>query len=531
MSQYPYSRQSLQNLDHETLIDMLLSLDAKYQLLGDYVRDLVNAKYGQKNEHFEGNGQLLIFPNNNCAAVSEPTDSTKSDESGSTTEPKKRTKRNTAHTRNPVPNHLPRVPIVAPPPPDSKLPCECGTNRVPVRQILQNSRYQFIPASFYCEDLYSVVYGCPDCESAKQLVVKVSEPIKNGLAGTGLLAQVAVARDFDHLPFNRQSEIYKRSGISLSRSTLSDFYAQLSAILLPLYNFMKSVLLQSKVISTDDTPVKVLDRTRVKKIRTGRKWAFLGDEEHPVNLFLWTQGRSRTGPMEFLKDWKGLLQGDCFSGNLAISASMGTILVACIAHARRYFIKALLNEKSGCNQALLMFQALYEIERTAMELGLKSEDLKLMREQESVPLLASFHLWLQEQYKLAQPKSSFGKALFYCLNNWAELNQYVTDGSLKIDNNHTEREMKYIAMGKKAWLFFGSDKGAADHAIVLSVLSTCRRHGVDPWAYLTDVIQRLTEDPLPNFEELLPYNWKQKYPPKTLAEITVVKDTPKVISA
>lgn len=212
-------------------------------------------------------------------------------------------------------------------------------------------------------------------------------------------------------------------------------------------------------------------------------------------------------------------------------ATIGTILVACLAHARRYFIKALLNEKHGCNQALLIFQALYEIERTAKELDVSSDELKLMREQESVPLLEKFHKWLQEQYTFAQPKSSYGKALFYCLNNWAELTQYVKDGELKIDNNHTEREMKYIAMGKHAWLFFGSDKGARDHAIVLSVLSTCRRHGVEPWAYLKDVIQRLTDDPAANLEELLPYNWKPASTQSRVAEITVVKDAPKVLCA
>jgi hypothetical protein len=175
---------------------------------------------------------------------------------------------------------------------------------------------------------------------------------------------------------------YKRSGVPLNRSTLSDFYAQLAAILLPFYNFMHLLLLQSKIISTDDTPVKVLDRSKEKKIKRGRKWGFLGDEEHPVNLFLYTNSRGRDGPLEFLKGWTGLLQGDCFSGNIAICATMGTILVACLAHARRYFIKALLNDRQGCNQALLMFQSLYEIERTAKQLELSSDDLKVMREQQ-----------------------------------------------------------------------------------------------------------------------------------------------------
>ena len=189
------------------------------------------------------------------------------------------------------------------------------------------------------------------------------------------------------------------------------------------------------------------------------------------------------------------------------------------------------NNKDGCNQALLMFQSLYEIERTAKELELSTDEIKIMREQEAVPLLDKLHAWLQEQYAVAQPKSSFGKALFYCLNNWTELKQYVTDGELKIDNNHTEREMKYVSMGKKAWLFYGSDEGGKNNAIVSSIISTCRRHGVEPWAYLTDVVQRLAENPEANLEELLPYNWKPRTEDAKVAEMPVSKDAPKTISA
>lgn len=525
---HPYTRESLSKLDLETLINLVLSLDEKNQQLGDYVRDLVTNKYGRKTERFESPGQLLIFPGQSSASESDPG----SDASPSAPiEPgtKKPKEKKPGHARNPMPPDLPKVPVFAPVPDEDKLPCQCcGTARVPVRHVLQHSRYGFIPASFYNEELYATIYGCPNCDDEENLVAEVPEAVQNGMASPGLHAQVAVSRDFDHTPFNRQSQIYKRSGVNLCRSTLSDMYAQVAAILLPLYTLMHHILLQSKIISTDDTPVKVLDRSKAKKIKRGYKWAFLGDEDHPVNLFHYTHGRGRDGPLAFLKEWKGKLQGDCFSGNRAICAAIGTTLVACIAHARRYFIKALLNNKDGCNQALTMFQKLYEVESTAKELELSCDDLKLMREEESVPYLESFHEWLQKQYSLALPKSSFGKALFYCLNNWTELTQYVTDGALKIDNNHTEREMKYIAMGRHAWLFFGSDKGAKDHAIVFSVLSTCRRHGVEPWSYLTDVIRRLTENPNCDLEELLPYNWKQKYPIKQTAEITVVTPTPQL---
>jgi transposase len=533
MLQYPYSKEDLFSLDTETLVDIILSTDSKYRQLGDYVRELVIARNGRKTERFEGGGQLLIFPTKD-ATVDEPgsAEAPASDETASANDetpsakpakPKKK-----GHGRNTPPKDLPRVRIVADPPEEAKLPCQCcGTARVAVRQILQISRYQIIPASFYMEDLFSVVYECPGCKNAPQLVAKVPEAVENGIAAPGLLAQVAVARGTDHLPFNRQSQIYARSGVPLNRSTLSNFYAQVAHILAPLYALMQLILLQSKVICTDDTPVKTQDRSKDKNIKLGRVWIYLGDKDHPVNLFDYTSGRGREGPMKFLKGFIGCLQGDCFSGNLAICAAAGTILVACLAHARRYFIKALLNDKKGCNEALAIFQSLYEIERTAKELELSTDDLTLMRQEEAVPILHTFHAWLQKQYACAQPKSSFAKALFYCINNWKELSQYVTSGALSIDNNISEREMKYVAMGRKAWLFFGSDKGGKDHAIILSVLSTCRRHGVEPWSYLTDVIQRLTENPNENLEDLLPYNWKLKYPQKSLAEITASVGPPK----
>jgi transposase len=525
---HPRDRESLLALDKEALVDRLLSLEVKYDQLADYVRDLVTQKYGKKNDRFEAPGQLLVFPGATADGGTTEPQAAATGDSGSTPVEKKPKK--PGHGRKPIPEHLPRVPIDAQLSDEAQRCPACDALRVAVRKILRNSRYGCVPASFFVEDLYAVVYECPNGHG-EQLIAEVDEAVPNGKAAPSLMAQVAVSKDVDHMPFNRQVGMYARSGVPLNRSTLSDTYAQLAVILMPLYLLMKKILLQSRIISTDDTPVKVLDRSKDKNIKTGRKWAYLGDKEHPVNLFDYTEGRGRDGPQSFLEGWKGILQGDCFSGNLALCAAIGTVLVACLAHARRYFIKAMFNNKEGCNQALVMFQALYEIERTAKDLELSTDEIRTMREQEAVPLLNKFHGWLQQQYAVAQPKSSFGKALFYCLNNWTELKQYVTDGDLKIDNNHTEREMKYVSMGKKAWLFYGSDEGGKNNAIVSSVISTCRRHGVEPWDYLTDVVQRLTENPDTNLEELLPYNWTPRSEVEKPAEIPVSKNAPKAISA
>lgn len=508
------SREEIAKLDKEQLVDAVFHLSGKVQQLSDIVRDFVLAKHGPKTEKFQNPAQLNIF-SGSTQAEPQP-DTTPTPEASDNKNNTKSSSKKSGHSRNPLPEGLPRNPING----ELKNPnCACcGTVLQFVRKILQNSRLQFIPASFHIEDLYTQVFSCPECKG-EEVFAKVSEPVENGIAGAGLLAQVAVSKGTDHLPFNRQSTIYERSGVQLSRSTLSDLFAHTAGILLPLYDYMHAELLKSKVVCTDDTPVKVKDRKKDKNIKTGRLWIYLGDKDHPYNLFDYTTGRGRDGPMTFLKMFKGFLQGDCFSGNLAVCAAAGTILVACLAHARRYFIKAMLNDKQGCNHALAIFQSLYEIERTAKELELEAPALKIMRQEEAVPILNKFQEWMLEQYKAAQAQSTYSKALFYCLNNWNELSQYVIDGDLSIDNNISEREMKYIAMGRRAWLFLGSDTGGKNHAIVLSLLSTCRRHGVEPWAYLTDVIERLTDGSEKNLEDLLPNKWKPRSRPANPAGI------------
>lgn len=514
------SRESLLTQTPADLVNLVLELDSMYKLLdaknnqlAEQLRIAMAEKYSSKSERFVDANQLLLFPAQSVSSAEESAGDGAPGTSESNAEKKPISKvKVVGHTRKPKPE-LSHVNIPAPAPSPELLPCTCcGVDRIATRQILQASRYQYIPASFIIEDLQSQVYECPKCGKSEPLIVKVPEVVENGNAAPGLLAQIVVARDDDHVPFNRQSKIFKRSGVDIPRSTICDYYGQTASILTPLYDYMHTLLELCDIISTDDTPVKVLDRTKIKKIKLGRVWVYIGDKTHPVTLFDSTSGRGRIGPLTFLSKFKGQLQGDCFSGNLAVSAAIGTTLVACLAHARRYFVKAQDNNKQGSDYALSVFQGLYEIERTAQELELNTEDVKRMRQEEAEPILNEFYLWLQKEYLTAQPKSTYGKALFYNINNWKELKQYIQDGNLKIDNNHCEREMKYIAMGRKAWLFFGSDKGGKNHAVILSILATCRRHSIEPVEYLTDVIQRLAEDRNANLEELLPYNWKQKYP-------------------
>jgi transposase len=524
----PLSRDSLGNLSREDLINLLLGFDSRYHQLAEYVRTLLEEKYGRKTERFDNPDQLRILPQLSAPAVDPVTTPTNGGSEVEQQTTAKAEKKKRAGRERKLPPDLPHVPITAPAPDQSVLACSCcGTERTVTRQILQGSRYQFVPAQFYFEDLMTQVYSCTNCQSDQELIVPCPEIVKNGKASAELLAQIVVARDCDHIPFNRQSSIYKRSGAELSRSTLGDHYSLAAKIVTPITTCLHQDLLQSEVISFDETPVKVQDRSKLKKIKVGRVWVYFGDDAHPVVMFDYTDGRGRDGPLAILAGYTGILQGDCYSGNLSVCSALGVIFAACNAHARRYFVKALAGNRQDCNTALSYYQDLYEVERSAKELELPPREKQKMREQESLPILNEFHDWLQKEQVTALPRSNYAKAVNYCLSNWQALTEFVTDGRLSIDNNHCEREMKYIAMGRKSWLFFGSDRAADDHAKLLSIIATCRRHKVDPWAYLTDVIKRLSENPNENPVDLLPYNWKKKHQAAKLTEITHIEATPK----
>lgn len=416
----------------------------------------------------------------------------------------------------------------------SDLTCKnCAVSMTFLMEVLRNSRYEQVPATVVIEDFIALVYQCPGCNETLT-VEPPAQIIENGTAGPVLMIDVAVSKFEDHLPWNRQEQRFARMGVPIARSTMVGWMQWLAAKLRPLYDRMHELLLLSKVIATDDTPVKVQDRmmrrktARKLKIKTGRIWIYRGDEEQPFNIFNYTEGRGRACPMIFLKGYNGFLQGDCFSGNLALCAETGATFVACLVHARRYFIKAEPNNKVACLEMLRMFFDLFEIERDARELELSADDVKQMREQESKPILNKMKTWLDAQVLIALPKSSFGKAVNYCLNNWTELTNYLLDGNLRAENNLAEQEMKRIACGRKNWYFLGSDEGGKTAEVLLSIMSTCRRHGVNPSEYLKDVLQSLTENPNVDLDSLLPHNWKAR---KERSEIEGCHITPKVVFA
>jgi transposase len=342
---------------------------------------------------------------------------------------------------------------------------------------------------------------------------KPAQPIPRGLPGPGLLAHLIVSKWVDHLPLHRLERVYERQGLVLARSTLCDWLAACAALLQPLYQRLVEVVLRSRVLHTDDTPVKLQDPA-THQLSTARFWVYLGDAAHPYNVFDFTRTRQRDGPQQFLTHYQGYLQADAFSGYDALylpdprTTAARIVEVACNAHARRKFYEARTSDELRAHVALGYYRSLYALERGAADAELTEEGTRRMRQELAVPLWDQFHTWLEQQRADVLPKSPLGEAIRYALHNWSALVRYTEAGYLAIDNNAAEREMKRIAIGRKNWLFVGSPRGGETAAVLVSFTSSCLRLGVEPWAYLQDVLGRLPTTPPDRLAELLPGRWQ-----------------------
>jgi transposase len=368
----------------------------------------------------------------------------------------------------------------------------------------------------------------PDSGAVVIAAPKPAMPIAKGLPGPGLLAHLIVSKCVDHLPLHRMERVYQRQGLFLHRSTLCDWMAASAQLLRPLYDLMVSVVLQSRALHTDDTPVK-LQELVTHRLSTARLWVYLGDAAHPYNVFDFTVNHKRDGPQRFLANYQGYLQADAFSGYDGLylpdprTAAARIIEVACNAHARRKFYEARGSDALRSHQALAYYRQLYELERAAKDFS-DAQRLQ-MRQDLAMPILGQFHEWLEAQRPEVLPKSPMGEAIGYALNNWAALVRFTEAGFLAIDNNVSEREMKRIAIGRKNWLTVGSPRGGQTAAVLFSFTSTCQRLGVEPWTYLQSVLTRLPTTPAEQLGDLLPDHWQARCPPTIAASPAVTGPT------
>lgn len=347
-------------------------------------------------------------------------------------------------------------------------------------------------------------YAKPDGEGiiTGQLPVR---PIEKCSAGPGLLAIIPVEKYVDHLPLYRQIERYKREGINISDSTIGSWIAQIADLINPLYQTLVNQVIGQGYIQVDETPIKVLDKNKKGKTHQGYYWVYNAPMQNAV-FYHYSQGRGREGPMKMLKNFKGYLQTDGYSVYERFAKKSDITHLGCMAHARRYFEKALRYDAEKAAQVLTLIQQLYAVERQAKETMLSSEQRKMLRLDHSLPILNRIGKLFDQYKKTALPQSPMGIALAYTTQRWDSLLNYLYDGCLEIDNNLVENAIRPSAIGRKNYLFAGSHDAAQRAAIFYSLFGTCKRNNVNPYQWLKKVLEVIPTYPANKLSDLLPQN-------------------------
>ena len=483
------------------------------------VLELLKALRGKQREHIDPD-QLLLFEIGELESII-----AEEIEANKPTNPRRRKRK-----RRLIPDNIPSETIDYELPENERL-CEVDGTVMPFIRWEISHQLEFEPARFVKLIHRRAVYACPAKHDEAKLAIapKPPQPIEKGLPTAGLLAQVVVSKFGDHLPGYRQEDIFSRYGIDIRRSTIYGWLASVADLCKPLYDLMQQQVLQSKVIHTDDTQVKLIDRS-IGSTKLARFWGYLGDSQYPYAVYDFTVDRSRAGPETFLKDYRGYLQADAYGGYDGIyethskppdknsDAESGIIEVACWAHCRRYWHKAKEQDAARAHHVLAYVSRLYEVERATRDCDASVRQAK--RAEHAAPLLSELGKWLEQETFL--PKSLIGKAATYTRNQWQALNRYLEDGDLAIDNNFAERAMRPIAIGRKNWLFVGSEAAGHRAAILTSLIASCKNNFVEPWAYLKDVLTKLPNKPQQDqLIDLLPDQWLVQNPGKRweIAEI------------
>jgi transposase len=408
--------------------------------------------------------------------------------------------------RRPLPEHLPRE-IHTHMPSHGACP-DCGGR---LRELGEDvaEMLEYVRACFKVIRHVRPKLSCDACDRIVQTPAP-SRPIDRGLAGPGLLAHVLVSKYADHMPLYRQSEIYAREGVDLDRSTLAGWVGATSELLAPLVEAVRDHVMSASKLHADDTPVPVLAPGN-GRTKTGRLWTYVrddrpsGDTTAPAVWFAYSPDRKGENPRQHLKLYRGALQADAYAGFQHLYESGTIVEVACWAHTRRKFHEIHIAHPSPTTtEAIERIAAFYAIEAEIR--GSTAKVRKTVRQARAKPLLDSMHTWLEAALAMLSRKSDTAAAIRYALSRWPALTRYVDDGALEIDNNAAERALRVVALGRKNFLFAGSNAGGDRAAAIYSLLGSAKLNGLDPEIYLHHVLERIAEHPINRINELLPWN-------------------------
>jgi transposase len=490
------------------LLGVVEEKDRLLERVQHQLKQLLRHRYGQKRERVDEN-QLFLFAAQIVAASQRQAVEAMAAKSPSSQPPagdKAKPKRN-GHGRKPLPASLERRRVVFDLDESQRQCPHCHSEMQRIGEDV-SERLEFVPASLYVIQEVRPQYACKK-GCAMAAAPKPAAPIEKGLPGPGLLAQVVVSKYGDHLPLNRQENIFRRQGVELSRKTMCDWMLGCAELATPVWDRMKQVVLSSKVVQTDDTPVPVLD-AELTRTRKGRLWTYVGDRHHPYIVYDYTGNRCQEGPEEFLHGYRGYLQADAYPGYDALFADSKQDLteVLCWAHVRRKYFEAQASDLCRATVVLAYIGLLYDVEREARDHKMNAAERLALRQAQARPVLDDIKIYLETERAKVLPKSVMGDAINYTLKNWQALLRYCEDGDLEIDNNGAERSLRPICVGRNNCLFYGSDNGGHTGAILTSLIATCKRLHIEPFAYLRDLFSRISAYPLHQLDDLLPDRWQ-----------------------
>jgi transposase len=481
-----------------TLSEKLQTTLRENELLRQKIDKLCRRLFGKSSEKVSPEQLALAFAQLPQSAAPEPAVAAAAD---ATSEPEETTRTRPSPTgRKPFPKHLPRQRVLVMPA-EEELTCSCGQRKAQIAEKV-TERLDYVPASAIVVETVRPVFVCEKCHDGVTVAPVPAQAIEGCAAGSGLLAHIIVSKYVDHLPLNRLERIFARQGVELSRSTMCGQLALAEEVLSVLGEEIVKRLRAGPYLQFDDTSVLVQSEADQARFY-GKMWTYHSPMERLV-AFDATETREHDGPLHFLKGFKGYLQGDAYSGNLTLRKKSPVVMVGCMAHLRRYFVEALEKDPRAAH-FIAVIKALYVIEEEARDLS--HAERRAVRQQQSVPQLRELMRLQRQLSPSVLPKSPLGEALTYLRNQMCYVAQYIRDGRLEIDNNGAERQLRGVAVGRKNWLFAGSMKGLHRAALLYSLVQSAKLAGVEPWAYLKDVLDRLPSHPHNRLAELLPKQW------------------------
>ena len=494
--------------DTSTLQEMVLTLLGQIDDLSGQLHYLKRQLFGKKSEKLDPDQRMLF------EQLYEETKAKVEQQRQSKDKPvKKSRKKKVNHKgRNPLPADLPRKTIDIEPSEEEKV---CPVCHNPKQRIGTETTevLEYVPASFFIKQYARHKYGCKKCESDISIGPLPARAIDKGIPGEGLLAHIITSKYADHNPLNRLEGILKRHGVDINVSTMCGWVGKCADLLEPLVNRMHKKILLSPKINTDDTRIPVKSRKRKGSTYNGYLWVYIDDKGNVV--FDFTPTRSREGPIAFLGNYSGFVQADAYSGYDEFFRISDATEVGCNSHARRKFEYALDSDPVRAARMMVLWGRLYEIEKRAKEENYSDEQLLTARQTEALPIFDEIRSALNEYKDQVLPKNPMSKAITYALNQWEALKRYVENPILDIDNNISERALRMVVIGRRNYMFAGSEAGAWRASIIYSLVASCKLNGHDPFAYFNDVLRRISTHPAERIDELLPSNWK---PPESRAE-------------